>query len=182
LIDVNEVVQHTLALVRYLRKESQFEILMNLNATRAIKINPHELQQVLVNLVVNAVHALHDGEGRVCLTTRDWDRKGVVIEIEDNGSGIEEDQIELIFNPFHTSKRVGEGTGLGLSVSYGLIKKYGGDITVSSEWGKGALFSVWLLEEPDLIGEETALIEQFYSAEQEVEKDDPSTVQKMKSV
>ncbi|MCU7801615.1 MAG: cache domain-containing protein [Candidatus Thiodiazotropha sp. (ex Lucinoma borealis)] len=182
LIDVNEVVQHTLALVRYLRNESQFDILLDLNATRPIKINPDELQQVLVNLVVNAVHALRNAEGKVCLTTRDWGREGIVIEIEDNGSGIEEDQIELIFNPFHTNKRVGEGTGLGLSVSYGLIKKYGGDITVSSEWGKGTLFSVWLLKEPDIIGEETALIEQFYSAEQEVEKDDPNTVKKMKSL
>ncbi|MEL0586376.1 MAG: cache domain-containing protein [Candidatus Thiodiazotropha sp. (ex. Lucinoma kazani)] len=180
LIDVNEVAQHTLALVRYLRKESQFEILLDLNATRPIKINPHELQQVLVNLVVNAVHALSNGEGKVYLTTRDWDQKGVVIDIEDNGLGIEEDQIELIFNPFHTHKRVGEGTGLGLSVSYGLIKKYGGDITVSSEWGKGSLFSVWLLEEPDIIEEETALIEQFYSAEQELEEADINTARKMK--
>ncbi|MCU7924352.1 MAG: cache domain-containing protein [Candidatus Thiodiazotropha sp. (ex Dulcina madagascariensis)] len=180
LIDVNEVVQHTLALVRYLRKKSYFEIKLDLNATRPIKINPHELQQVLVNLVVNAVHALR-GEGQVCLSTRDWEAKGVVIEIEDNGIGIEEDQLELIFNPFHTRKREGEGTGLGLSVSYGLIKKYGGNITASSELGKGSLFSVWLLEEPDLMEEETALMEQYYIAEQEVADMDLSATQKKKS-
>ncbi|WP_369162743.1 cache domain-containing protein [Candidatus Thiodiazotropha sp. LNASS1] len=165
-IDVNEVVQHTLALVRYLRKQKQFEIRIDLNASRPVKINPHELQQVLVNLFVNAVHALDSSAGIISLSTDDWDEKGVVIRIEDNGMGIEEEQIEMIFNPFHTSKRVGEGTGLGLSVSYGLIKKYGGDITVRSDRGQGSLFSVWILQEPDLMEEETALMEQFQPTEQ----------------
>ncbi|PUB86457.1 MAG: two-component sensor histidine kinase [gamma proteobacterium symbiont of Ctena orbiculata] len=165
-IDVNEVVQHTLALVRYLRKQKQFEIRLDLNASRPVKINPHELQQVLVNLFVNAVHALDSSAGIISLSTDDWDEKGVVIRIEDNGMGIEEEQIEMIFNPFHTSKRVGEGTGLGLSVSYGLIKKYGGDITVRSDQGQGSLFSVWILQEPDLMEEETALMEQFQPTEQ----------------
>ncbi|MEW8011343.1 MAG: cache domain-containing protein [Candidatus Thiodiazotropha sp.] len=165
-IDVNEVVQHTLALVRYLRKQKQFEIRLDLNAARPVKINPHELQQVLVNLFVNAVHALDSSAGIISLSTDDWDEKGVVIRIEDNGMGIEEEQTEMIFNPFHTSKRVGEGTGLGLSVSYGLIKKYGGDITVRSDQGQGSLFSVWILQEPDLMEEETALMEQFQPMEQ----------------
>ncbi len=165
-IDVNEVVQHTLALVRYLRKQKQFEIRLGLNAARPVKINPHELQQVLVNLFVNAVHALDSSAGIISLSTDDWDEKGVVIRIEDNGMGIEEEQTEMIFNPFHTSKRVGEGTGLGLSVSYGLIKKYGGDITVRSDQGQGSLFSVWILQEPDLMEEETALMEQFQPMEQ----------------
>jgi two-component system NtrC family sensor kinase len=167
-IDVNEVVQHTQALVRHLRKQKQFEIDLKLKATRPIKINPHELQQVLVNLFVNAVHALHKQGGTISLTTTDWDDKGVVIEVEDNGVGISEAQIESIFNPFHTSKRVGEGTGLGLSVSYGLIKKYGGDISVRSDPGQGTLFSVWLLEEPDLKEDEAALMEQINSVEEEL--------------
>jgi two-component system NtrC family sensor kinase len=165
-IDVNEVIQHTLALVRYLRKQKQFEIGLDLHASQPIKINPHELQQVLVNLFVNAVHALDSREGSISLRSADWDDKGVVIEVEDNGMGIDEEQIELIFNPFHTSKRVGEGSGLGLSVSYGLIKKYGGDISVRSNWGEGSLFSVWLLREPHLMEEETALMEQFQPTEQ----------------
>ncbi|PVV16518.1 MAG: hypothetical protein B6D77_00905 [gamma proteobacterium symbiont of Ctena orbiculata] len=164
-IDVNEVIQHTLALVRYLRKQKQFEIRIDLKATRPIRLNPHELQQVLVNLFVNAVHALDKRTGIISLETEDWDEKGVVIKVEDNGVGIEEEQIDLIFNPFHTSKRVGEGTGLGLSVSYGLIKKYGGDITVSSGQGEGSLFSVWLLQEPDLVEEESALMEQLQSTQ-----------------
>jgi two-component system NtrC family sensor kinase len=168
-IDINEVVQHTLALVRYLRKQKQFEMRLELNATRPIKINPHELQQVLVNLFVNAVHALDGNAGIISLSTDDWDEKGAVIQIEDSGMGIEEEQIDQIFNPFHTSKRVGEGTGLGLSVSYGLIKKYGGDITVHSGQGQGSLFSVWLLQEPDLMEEESALMAQYRSKEQSLE-------------
>ncbi|MES9991584.1 MAG: cache domain-containing protein [Candidatus Thiodiazotropha sp.] len=167
-IDVNEVVQHTLALVRHLRQQKQFEIDLQLKATQPIKINPHELQQVLVNLFVNGVHALDKQGGTISLTTTDWDDKGVVIEVRDNGVGIDEAKIESIFNPFHTSKRVGEGTGLGLSVSYGLIKKYGGDISVHSDPGKGTLFSVWLLEEPDLKEDEAALMEQIDSVEQEL--------------
>ncbi|MES9827830.1 MAG: cache domain-containing protein [Candidatus Thiodiazotropha sp.] len=176
-IDVNEVVQHTLALVRYLRKQKQFEIRLDLNASRPVEINPYELQQVLVNLFVNAVHALDSSAGIISLSTDDWDEKGVVIRIEDNGMGIEEEQIEMIFNPFHTSKRVGEGTGLGLSVSYGLIKKYGGDITVRSDQGQGSLFSVWILQEPDLMEEETALMEQFQPAEQMPDAVSSSVVQ-----
>ncbi len=160
-IDVNEVVQHTLALIRYLRKQKRFDIHLDLKATRPVKINPHELQQVLVNLFVNAVHALDDDRGNIFLATADWDDKGVVIEIEDDGEGIEEEQVDLIFNPFHSSKRVGEGTGLGLSVSYGLIKKYGGEISVNSELGHGSKFSIWLLQEPELKEDESALMEQF---------------------
>ncbi|MBT3032967.1 MAG: cache domain-containing protein [Candidatus Thiodiazotropha sp. (ex Lucina pensylvanica)] len=180
-IDVNEVVQHTLALVRYLRKQKQFEIRLDLNAARPVKINPHELQQVLVNLFVNAVHALDSSAGIISLSTDDWDEKGVVIRVEDNGMGIEEEQIEMIFNPFHTSKRVGEGTGLGLSVSYGLIKKYGGDITVRSDQGQGSLFSVWILQEPDLMEEETALMEQFQPTEQPPEAASSSVGQSKQS-
>lgn len=180
-IDVNEVIHHTLALVRYLGKQKQFEIRLDLKATRPIKVNPHELQQVLVNLFVNAVHALDKRAGIISLSTQDWDDKGVLIEIEDNGMGIVEESIDLIFNPFHTSKRVGEGTGLGLSVSCGLIKKYGGDITVRSNPAQGSLFSVWLLAEPDLVEEETALMAQFQPTEQTLEAEEPSVGQGKRS-
>jgi two-component system NtrC family sensor kinase len=160
-IDVNEVVQHTLALVRYLGKQKQFETRLELNATRPIRVNPHELQQVLVNLFVNAVHALNNNGGIISLRSSDWDEKGVVIEVADNGVGIGEEQIDLIFNPFHTNKREGEGSGLGLSISYGLIKKYGGDITVRSQQGEGSTFCVWLLQEPELREDEAALMDQL---------------------
>jgi two-component system NtrC family sensor kinase len=159
LVDVNDVVEHTLVLVRHLRTKSEFEIELDLRATREVKVNPQELQQVLVNLVVNAVHALDEHEGRVRLRSYDWDDKGVVIEVIDNGYGMPPGRLGSIFNPFNSGKPVGMGTGLGLSVSYSLIKKYGGDISVSSELGKGSVFTIWLYKEANLVEEENTWME-----------------------
>ena len=164
LTDVNEVVEHTLELVRHLRGKTEFEIELELTATRPVKINPQELQQVLVNLVVNAVHALKAQGGQVRLHTYDWEEKGVAIEVVDNGVGIAQDRLASIFNPFQSGKPTGEGTGLGLSVSYSLIKRYGGDISVSSQLNRGSVFTVWLYEEADLVEEEAALMEQYGSS------------------
>lgn len=166
LIDVNEVVQHTLELVRYLRKQSRFNIELELLATNPVVIDARELQQVLVNLVVNGVHALGPEGGIVQLTTRNWQDKGVVIEVKDNGTGMDEEQLNRIFNPFYSRHKTGEGTGLGLSVSNGLIRKYGGNIKVDSQPGAGAVFSVWLLKEPDIVEDETALLEQLHAIEE----------------
>jgi two-component system NtrC family sensor kinase len=87
----------------------------------------------------------------------------------------------LIFNPFHTSKRVGEGSGLGLSVSYGLIKKYGSDITVCSQQGERSTFSVWLLQIPKLREVESALMDRLQSTEQSLEAVASSWIQRKRS-
>jgi len=166
-VDINQTVQQTLTLIRHLQKQEQFEIELSLHAERMIKINPQELQQVLVNLVVNAVHAFDKPNGVVRLVTEDWGDKGVVIHIQDNGMGMDEDQLSRIFNPFYTTKEQGAGTGLGLSVSYGMIRRYGGNITVKSAPGEGSVFSVWLLEEPKLINDEETISEQLHSVESE---------------
>ncbi|MCG7955035.1 MAG: ATP-binding protein, partial [Candidatus Thiodiazotropha endolucinida] len=159
--DVNSVIEHTLVLVRHLRSKSDFEINLDLKATRQVKINSQELQQVLVNLVVNAVHALHQQDGEISLRSSDWENKGVVIEVIDNGSGIAPQRLGSIFNPFNSGKPTGEGTGLGLSVSYSLIKKYGGEIGVSSELGKGSVFTIWLYREADMVDDEKSLFEHY---------------------
>ncbi len=101
-----------------------------------------QLKQVFLNLLNNAADAC-EGSGLITLTT---ERQGqqVWIDIEDNGSGIAPDQISLIFDPFFTTKAGRKGSGLGLSVSYGIIKKHGGRIEVRSELGQGAKFSVRL--------------------------------------
>jgi len=94
-----------------------------------------QLQQVFLNLITNAVAAMEDG-GKLSIRTRS-DRKNhkAVVEIEDTGPGIPNENLDLIFDPFFTTKPEGEGTGLGLFVSYGIIKKYGGTIECRSLTG-----------------------------------------------
>ena len=95
-----------------------------------------------VNLVFNAANAVADG-GIVEICTRDADGGGVIIAVEDNGQGIPEEQLKNIFDPFFTGNPH-RGTGLGLSVSYGLVRRYDGNITVTSVVGQGSRFEVWL--------------------------------------
>jgi two-component system NtrC family sensor kinase len=107
-------------------------------------LDEKKIKQVFMNLLLNARHAMGN-EGRLSLSTayRPAGRQ-VVIKIADSGYGIDERNLSRIFDPFFTTKPTGEGTGLGLSVSYGIIKNHGGDITVDSESGRGATFTIIL--------------------------------------
>jgi signal transduction histidine kinase len=107
-----------------------------------IECYPSQLNQVFMNLLVNAAHAI-EKHGRITLRTA-HDEKHVWIEVEDTGTGIPEDRLGRIFEPFFTTKPVGKGTGLGLSLSYGIVQKHGGRFEVQSEVGKGTLFRVVL--------------------------------------
>ena len=100
-----------------------------------------ELQQVLINLMVNAIHAMPDG-GRLRLATRDEDG-GVHIEVADTGNGMEAKIVARIFDPFFTTK-LGEGSGLGLSISQTLVTRYGGSIAVAESSPQGTRFEIWL--------------------------------------
>jgi signal transduction histidine kinase len=105
------------------------------------------LQQVIVNLVVNAIHAMPDG-GVLKLSSSDLDiegRPGLAIEIADNGIGMTPETMQRIFDPFFTTKRQ-QGTGLGLSISQTLVTRQGGKIFAESVPGRGTTFSVWLPE------------------------------------
>ncbi len=164
-IDVNTVINNTLKLLQHMRTSYSFELELDLRAKQPVRINEQELEQVLVNLLVNAIHALDKDNGKICVVARDWDDKGVVILIKDNGSGMSQEQISRVFNPFYTTKQQGEGTGLGLSLSYGLIRRYGGNITVASTPGSGTEFYVWLLAEPVLVGDEETISEQLHEFE-----------------
>jgi signal transduction histidine kinase len=99
-----------------------------------------QLNQVWMNLLVNAAQAISD-HGEVSIATR-FDEDSVIVAISDNGSGIPEGQISRIFDPFFTTKPVGEGTGLGLSISYGIIERHRGTIKVESQVGAGTTFTV----------------------------------------
>lgn len=160
-VDVNDVIRHTLNLTTHLVRKGRVAVELNLKADRKVEISPLELEQVLVNLTTNAVHALPEIGGRITFTSANWKKEGVVLSVRDNGSGIEEDVMKHIFNPFFTRKKQEGGTGLGLSVSYGLIRRYGGNITVKSTVGEGTEFFVWLLTHPKIIDDEKTIVEQL---------------------
>ena len=101
---------------------------------------PHQMNQVFMNLLVNAAHAIED---QGVITVRSWEEDGYVcVSVADTGRGIPEANLNRIFEPFFTTKGVGKGTGLGLSITYDIVKKHNGEITVRSEPGKGTLFTV----------------------------------------
>lgn len=140
-----DVIGDTLPLVQHLLGKANVAIERDELATRLVLMNRTELQQVLINLIVNAIHAMPEG-GRLTLRTRDMDRdgrSGLTIEVEDTGIGMSADAIEKAFDPFFTTKRR-EGTGLGLSISQSLISRQGGQISFESEPGQGTTFTIWL--------------------------------------
>lgn len=109
---------------------------------------PSQLNQVFMNLVVNASHAITSDRGTITIKTRQ-ENEEVVINISDTGSGIPADVLPKIFDPFFTTKPIGKGTGLGLSLSYGIIKKHNGEISVDSVAGQGTTFTIRLPIEHD---------------------------------
>lgn len=136
-----------LPLVQHLLARAAIEVTLDNTAGRMVLMNRTELQQVVVNLVVNAIHAMPDG-GRLNIGTHDRDhegRPGVEIVVSDTGAGMDPELAAKIFDPFFTTKRQ-EGTGLGLSISQTLVRRQGGSISVASRLGEGATFTVWLPE------------------------------------
>ena len=106
---------------------------------------PSELNQVFMNLLVNAAHAVSKERGTITIRSgASADGSQVWIEVEDDGCGIARENLSRVFDPFFTTKPVGKGTGLGLSLSYGIVKKHGGRLEVDSEVGRGTRFRVCL--------------------------------------
>jgi signal transduction histidine kinase len=107
-------------------------------------MEPQAIQQVLVNLLRNALDAMEDAAEPLLSVRTAREEESVLIEVVDNGQGIEQKHLKRLFEPFFTTKPVGKGTGLGLSISYSLIERHGGSITVVSQPGEGAAFRVKL--------------------------------------
>jgi signal transduction histidine kinase len=118
------------------------EVVQELGDMPPVECQPSQINQVMMNLLVNAAQAI-DGHGRITVRTGS-DAEQVWFEVEDSGKGIEAETLKHIFDPFFTTKPVGEGTGLGLSISYGIVKRHGGRIEVASSPGEGARFRVLL--------------------------------------
>jgi two-component system NtrC family sensor kinase len=108
-----------------------------------IECLPSQINQVILNIVVNAAHAINGERGTIRIRTG-VDGDNIRIEIADTGAGIPKEILSRIFDPFFTTKPIGSGTGLGLSLSYGIIQKHGGQIKVDSDLGHGTTFSITL--------------------------------------
>jgi signal transduction histidine kinase len=131
--DIGEVLQKMLAVVKntLLTRKVRLESEIGTNLPR-VQGDPQELQQVFINLINNAAGAMAGGGVLRIKTRLIANGQGIAIEFEDTGCGIPKKDQPKIFDPFFTTKKVGEGTGLGLSMSYGIIKKSGGDINFIS--------------------------------------------------
>jgi signal transduction histidine kinase len=100
----------------------------------------HDFEQILTNIMLNAVQSMKGG-GTLGISAQLSDSR-VILEISDTGEGIEDEDIDKIFDPFYTTKQLGEGTGLGLWVTYEIVKHYGGEISVHSKRGEGTAFNI----------------------------------------
>ncbi len=139
--DLNRVVTEGLYLVEARCATGGIRLERDLDpALAGIVADPGQLQQVLMNLAVNGIQAMAGG-GRLTIRTRNRPG-GVILSVEDTGTGMDEETLREIFNPFFTMKEVGQGTGLGLSVVHGIVTSHGGTIRVESEPGRGSRFDV----------------------------------------
>ncbi|MBV2191988.1 MAG: cache domain-containing protein [Azonexus sp.] len=149
-VETGQLLQDCLLLVRHLLTKGDIAIEQHIDSRRRITCNKNELQQVIINLFVNAIQAMPNG-GVLRIAVEDWDEAdmpvGIRLEVADSGPGISATDLAQLFKPFFTAKKPG-GNGLGLWVSQALVERYGGQITAESELGKGARFTVWLRLEP----------------------------------
>ena len=139
--DINECLESTLK-IAWNQLKYKCQVVKEFSELPSLECRPGELNQVFLNLLVNASHAVEE-KGTVTVKTFERDDH-IVVEIADDGCGMTEAVRERIFEPFFTTKPVGDGTGLGLAISYSIIEKHGGSINVESEPGSGTAFSIHL--------------------------------------
>jgi signal transduction histidine kinase len=148
MVDVNQVVRDTLAMRQHEQRLANVVLFDGLAAgLPQVFADPHQLQQVILNLVINAEQAMVNAHGRGTLVVRSWqeiERDVVLVEFADDGPGVPDELLAKIFDPFFTTKEVGKGTGLGLTVAYAIVQEHGGRITAHATTGGGAMFRLEL--------------------------------------
>jgi C4-dicarboxylate-specific signal transduction histidine kinase len=145
LVDVNAAVEQALALLRHEMTRGGAEAVIHLEPhLPRVRGDVHELQQVFLNIINNALHAMRGrNPAQLEITTRQRGGR-VIIEFADTGPGIAPEHLHRVFDPFFTTKKIGEGTGLGLAISYGTVRDHGGTITGVNRTRGGACFTVEL--------------------------------------
>jgi len=142
-VNINQVAQDAMAIVEHQLEINKVKLNRNLAPDiPAISGNANQIQQVLINLMINAQQAMEGNPGKIEVATHNSNSNHVEVLIKDDGPGIPKDLQTKIFEPFFTTKEVGKGTGLGLSVSYGIIKEHKGDIQVESSPETGTTFKI----------------------------------------
>ena len=146
-VNINDIIQMALELREYDLNVNNIKVVTSLDLNLPMTMaDSFQIQQVFLNIINNAQHAMteHEGKGMLNISTY-YKKEGVIaIKFSDTGPGIAPENLNRLFDPFFTTKGVGMGTGLGLSVSYGMIKEHGGKISVTSKLGEGATFTIEL--------------------------------------
>jgi len=143
IVNINHLIKDHLTLTqKYISSNANIEHKLSTDIPK-FNGNIRKLEQVFMNIIINASEAIKDKKGLITVETRfDKSKNEIIIKFSDNGEGMDEETRKKIFDPFFTTKRNEGGTGLGLSISYGIIKEHNGTITVESKLGSGTTFTI----------------------------------------
>ncbi|HFE63141.1 MAG TPA: HAMP domain-containing protein [Caldithrix sp.] len=142
IVNINEIARSAIGIVKYDKRSRDINFHLELDHTiPTTLLVADQILQVFINILFNAVDAM-EGYGNDLYLRTYQKNNHIYVEIEDSGSGIPQNDINKIFEPFYTTKEIGKGTGLGLSVSYGIVKNFKGDISVKSERNRGSVFTI----------------------------------------
>ena len=151
-VSIETVLKRALALAHHRIEKEGMEVFLDLPAETRVFGDPFELQQVILNILINAMDAIGEAGRRGEITIRGQVDDGTLrLSLTDNGCGMEEEHLSRAFDLFYTSKEVGEGTGLGLSIAHNVIQNHGGSIRMSSSRDDGTTVEITL---PLLTGED----------------------------
>ena len=142
--DINNSLKSTLKIINHQIKSANCQVELTLENIPTVWCNLGELNQVFLNLLQNAIHAMEHLAQKILKISTWQENENIHIRIQDNGQGIKAEHFEKIFDPFFTTKTVGEGTGLGLYISYKIVTDHGGEIDIVSEPNAGAQFTITL--------------------------------------